>query len=208
MAAIEMDDLSQKPAARAQPDATPDAEEEAYKLEKDAIIGPWAWTSAALLTLMSSILIIFPRILLFAAETSTERRASLTELERFLSLHFAICLAAVAAALVLHIPSAPPPVAHVQQSNPEHPLIVPITGACILSAFISYNTKSVGSLASIVCLGASVVGLWGLWVIIFASSMSVSKKTGADKHTSAFIFGNKAAASKQKKEWKKRQKDL
>jgi len=33
----------------------------------------------------------------------------------------------------------------------------------------------------------------------------VSKKTGADKHTSSFIFGNKSAASLQKKRWKKEQ---
>jgi hypothetical protein len=36
---------------------------------------------------------------------------------------------------------------------------------------------------------------------IFGNSSSVSKKTGADKHTSSFLFRNKAAASVQKKEW-------
>jgi len=41
---------------------------------------------------------------------------------------------------------------------------------------------------------------------MFAGSPLVSKKTGADKHTSSFIFGNKASASSQKKRWKKEQK--
>jgi hypothetical protein len=43
--------------------------------------------------------------------------------------------------------------------------------------------------------------------IIFAGSALVSRKTGADKHTSAFIFGNKASASEQKKIWKLEQKE-
>jgi hypothetical protein len=38
--------------------------------------------------------------------------------------------------------------------------------------------------------------------IVFANSSSISK-TGADKHTSAFIFGNEAAASSQKKKFKR-----
>jgi hypothetical protein len=39
--------------------------------------------------------------------------------------------------------------------------------------------------------------------IVFANSTAISKTTGADKHTSAFIFGNKAAASSQKKKLRK-----
>lgn len=41
---------------------------------------------------------------------------------------------------------------------------------------------------------------------MFEGTSRISKKTGADKHTSAFLFGNKTAASKQKKEWKAAQK--
>jgi hypothetical protein len=44
--------------------------------------------------------------------------------------------------------------------------------------------------------------------MLFADSSYISKKTGADKHTSAYLFGNKKAASAQKKEWKARQKQL
>jgi hypothetical protein len=38
---------------------------------------------------------------------------------------------------------------------------------------------------------------------VFGTSSSISKKTGADKHTSSFLFGNKSAASVQKKQWLK-----
>jgi len=42
--------------------------------------------------------------------------------------------------------------------------------------------------------------------MLFANSSSISKTTGADKHTSAFLFDNKAAASSQKKAAKKEDK--
>jgi len=55
-----------------------------------------------------------------------------------------------------------------------------------------------------VFVGSGIIGLWGAWAAMFGDSSSVSKKTGADKHTSAFLFGNKSAASVQKKEWLKK----
>ncbi|KIK57745.1 hypothetical protein GYMLUDRAFT_172440, partial [Collybiopsis luxurians FD-317 M1] len=128
-----------------------------------------------------------------------------TSLERFLATHFGIWLFTIAIAMVLNIPSSSP--LPLRLSQADHPLLKPFTFACLFSSFISYNTRSVGSLASIHCFVTGVIGLWGLWVTVFGSSTRISKKTGADKHTSAFIFGNKAAASKQKKEWLKQQKD-
>jgi len=56
---------------------------------------------------------------------------------------------------------------------------------------------------SVVFFISMTIGLWGLWAIVFANSSSISKTTGADKHTSAFIFGNEAAASSQKKRFKR-----
>ena len=41
--------------------------------------------------------------------------------------------------------------------------------------------------------------------MVFEGTSRYSRKTGADKHTSRFLFGNKAAASSRKKEWKKQQ---
>jgi hypothetical protein len=108
-----------------------------------------------------------------------------------------------------------------------HPLIVSVTSFSLLSAFLSYNTSGAGSLPVLYSVCTGVLGAWGLWEvsgfhfcgyhlslltpvlgkIIFAGPVPVSRKTGTDKHTSAFIFGNKASASEQKKRWKREQKE-
>ncbi|KAJ7429196.1 hypothetical protein B0H11DRAFT_1769412, partial [Mycena galericulata] len=92
------------------------------------------------------------------------------------------------------------------RQTPSHPLLIPLTIAGSLSAFVAYNTKTVSSLGTIVFVGSGIIGLWGTWAAVFGDSSSVSKKTGADKHTSAFLFGNKSAASVQKKDWLKKQR--
>jgi len=133
----------------------------------------------------------------------------MTPLESFLALHFGLLLAFSAVGLVVNIPSPPSPAAALPQPDkkgpPIHPLIVPITSFSLLSAFLSYNTAGAGSLYLIYSTCMGLVGIWGLWVIMFAGPTVVSRKTGADKHTSAFIFGNKSSASEQKKRWKREQ---
>jgi len=177
---------------------------------KDYTISVWAWTSTTLFFLLSLCLIISPRLLLFVSETasSTERRTALTPLESFLALQFGIFLLALSAALVLNIPSAAPisVAPHERHPTPNHPLLAPVGLASALTAFISYNSTKVGPLSFIFFLGSSIIAVWSFWVIMFAGSSRVSKKTGADKHTSSFIFGNKASASSQKKRWKQEQK--
>ncbi|KAJ3821394.1 hypothetical protein F5880DRAFT_1614722 [Lentinula raphanica] len=184
---IKMDDLSQRSTKRTSSDNQQETQDLA-EAEKDGAISAWTMMAASLLTALAAILSLFPQFLLFL---STGTPSTLTSLERFLSLRYLI-------------PSTSP--LPLGLSQPDHPLLKPFTFACLLSSFISYNTRSVGSLAAIHCLITAVVGLWGLWVTVFGSSVRVSKKTGADKHTSSFIFGNKSAASKQKKEWLKQQK--
>jgi len=157
----------------------------------------WSWLSAALLTILAATLTLSPRLLVFLSGTAI----SLTSLEAFLTLHFGIFLAALALTLVLNVPSPKPPVPSDEVSS--HPLLTPLTVATNISAFLAWNTKDVGALSSIVFLISMTIGLWGLWTIVFANSSSISKTTGADKHTSAFIFGNEAAASSQKKKFKK-----
>jgi len=78
-----------------------------------------------------------------------------------------------------------------------------------VSSFASYATPSseIGSLGAVFSVFMGFIGVWGLFLVIFAGPASYSKKTGADKHTSAFLFGNKNAASVIKKEWKKAQKE-
>ncbi|TCD64643.1 hypothetical protein EIP91_003803 [Steccherinum ochraceum] len=210
---VELQDLSQRsskspvgsgssestpvPAAASGPDITSND-------ERDQSITTWAYASALLLSSFAFVLMFAPGILLFVSEAKDDRRTVLTPLESFLALHGGILLAALALGLLFNIPHDL--VLSVQtQKAVGHPLLVPLTSACALSAFISYNTKSVSSLAFIVFVGAAVIGLWGIWTIMFAGSSYHSRKTGADKRTSRFLFGNKAAASSQKKEWKKAQ---
>ncbi|KAJ7940568.1 hypothetical protein B0H13DRAFT_1938734 [Mycena leptocephala] len=203
MTAIEMDDLSKRVNRDTDTsDSVPT--DDGVEAIPDAVSTFWAWTTASLLTLISLILSVSPRLLLFLSETAngSEKRAVLTPLESFLAVHASIWLLAVAVSLVSNIPSVPPvDVLPRHQRIARHPLLIPLTVSGTLSGFLAYNTKSVGSLASIVCVGSSIIGLWGMWAAIFGNSSSVSKKTGADKHTSSFLFRNKAAASVQKKEW-------
>ncbi|ESK94533.1 hypothetical protein Moror_8000 [Moniliophthora roreri MCA 2997] len=168
----------------------------------------WTWAAALLFTLLAALFSIFPQFLLFISHTSTspdvERRTELTPLELFLATHFGIWLVTFAISLILNIPSQSP--FQTAGNNQGHPLLMPSTIASLFTAFLSYNTKSVGSLAPIYCVFTGISGIWGLWVVVFGSTVRRSKTTGADKHTSTFIFGNKTAASQQKKRWLKEQK--
>src|SRR6267142_945478 len=104
------------------------------------------------------------------------------------------------------MPSSDPVPALDKKGPRTHPLIVPMV----------YSAST------------GLVGIWGLWVvsgfsngtaatnnvhdpafrpiceIMFAGPKRISRKTGADKHTSAFIFGNKSSASEQKR-WRREQ---
>jgi len=55
----------------------------------------------------------------------------------------------------------------------------------------------------VVSTGCGAISMWGFWVMFFAHESRKSKKTGADKRTSAFLFGNKSSAYEQKKEYNK-----
>ncbi|KAG7092572.1 hypothetical protein E1B28_008920 [Marasmius oreades] len=175
----------------------------------DGTLSLWSWTTAILITTLAAVFTLFPQLQLFLSQTvpasSTEYRTSLTPLESFLSTHFGLWLMALAASLVLNIPMASPPVAR-RVTNPEHPVLMPFTITALFGAFLSYNTRSVGSLASVYFFVTGVSGIWGLWALVFGGAPYLSKKTGADKRTSAFIFGNKSATSQQKKRQREGQK--
>ncbi|KAF7304828.1 hypothetical protein MKEN_01196900 [Mycena kentingensis (nom. inval.)] len=194
---IELDDLSHRSPA------TPPDE----PAQLDVVSAYWAWTSAALLAVMSIALSVSPRVLLLLSSTEPDNRTELTDLESFLALHGSIGLLAVAASLVLNIPSTSPgDVLIANKSPPRHPFLVSFSVASCTSSFLAYNTSGVGPLSSVVTCGAGIMGIWGAWAAVFGDASSISRKTGADKHTSAFIFGNKSSASKQKKEWLRQQK--
>ncbi|OJA08156.1 hypothetical protein AZE42_03580 [Rhizopogon vesiculosus] len=174
-------------------------------VSQDGTVGLWAWTSAAICLVFSTSLILFPRFLLFLAEPSGGRSV-LSTLESFLAVQLGIVMGAVAFTLVVTIPDASP--TGFQQNANAHPLLVPVTITSIFLAFLSYNKSGVGSLGTFIFLGSTFVGLFGFWVglkLLFAGTCVISQKTGADKRTSAFMFGNKNAASVRKKEWRKQQ---
>jgi len=178
---------------------------------RDESASYWAWVTAAWFLILSLPLLLFPRFTLFlstpARASTSEIRENLTPLESYLCTHVGIGLFALAVALVTSIPSPPPIVTAGVQPVPErHPLLVPLSLALSVTAFASYNTSGVGALGIVMCLGSGLTGLWGIWVMLFEGTGNYSNKTGADKHTSSFMFGNKASASQQKKLWKAERK--
>ncbi|EIM90102.1 uncharacterized protein STEHIDRAFT_153936 [Stereum hirsutum FP-91666 SS1] len=199
--AIEMDELNRR-RPPVHPDLATERNQQPFDDDtKDSTLSAWSWVAASILSLWSIMLMLFPRFLLFAAEEGQ----TLTGFESFLSVHFGILLAGVSAGLIIHIPSAHP-VPRLEDTTPNHPLLVITTVTTSLSAFIAYNTPGLGGLPVLYSACTGTIGLWGLWAITFGNAGLISNKTGADKHTSSFIFGNKSSASAQKKAWKKDQK--
>lgn len=50
------------------------------------------------------------------------------------------------------------------------------------------------------CIGSSLLAAFGLWCLLFGGeSARLSKRTGADKHTSGFPFKNAEADKKKRK---------
>ncbi|KAG8861231.1 hypothetical protein FRB96_003181 [Tulasnella sp. 330] len=166
----------------------------------------WAWAAAAWLATLAFPLLLFPRLLLFLSTPAravvgvTAPRETLTTLESFLCTHAGIGLLALSIALIISIPDAPP-ISRTVAPEPlkAHPLLGPLSVSLSITAFVSYNTSRIGALSIIMAIGCGFTGLWGLWV----GTGNYSNKTGADKHTSSFFFGNRASASKQKQLWKK-----
>ncbi|KAG8954651.1 hypothetical protein FRC04_011084 [Tulasnella sp. 424] len=175
---------------------------------RDESSGWWAWITAAWFTILALPLLVFPRLLLFLSAPynvhTAEVREIMTPLEGFLCTHVGIGLLALAIALITSIPSPPPIIRAGVVPPPQiHPLLAPLSFSLATTAFISYNTRSIGALGMIMTFGCGITGLWGLWVMAFEGTGDYSNKTGADKHTSSFLFGNKASASQQKKVWQK-----
>jgi hypothetical protein len=90
--------------------------------------------------------------------------------------------------------------------DPKAPYAVPVLTISFFyhcaNAFICYARYTAdGQIPFILgCLGSAVLASVGLWCILFASSNGrISRKTGADKRTSGFPFGNKESASAKKK---------
>jgi len=66
----------------------------------------------------------------------------------------------------MQIPSTPQSVPLVQPlMQPYQPLLGPLTAAASLSAFLAWNTTSVGSLALAMFIVSFIIGVWGLWAV-------------------------------------------
>jgi len=186
------------------PKAPEDVEIQEREAHITSDVAVWAQVSAAILFFSSIFLFASPRLLLFlSSSSSAEHRDALTPLESFLSIQLGLLLLAVSICLIIAVPAGEP--VSRSQERQGHPLLYPMTASCGISAIVSYNAESskTGGLGVVVFLISSVISVWGFWLILFEGSSLISKKTGADKHTSAFLFWNKNAASIQKKEWKK-----
>lgn len=194
---IEMEDLSQVKKS----DKSAESADSATR-QIDASVSIWAWTSAAIFAAFSLCLTLFPRLLLFLADDSGGRR-TLTSLERFFALQLGIMLGIASLTIIAMIPNDWP--TGLEHRSNSHPLLWPVTATSLMMTLVSYSNSTVSTLATTSMWGTSVIGFLGLWLIIFEGSSAVSRKTGADKHTSAFIFGNKSAASVKKRKWKNEQ---
>ncbi|CAE6452759.1 unnamed protein product [Rhizoctonia solani] len=200
---FEMDETNEKASNSEREEPMPKA-----VLEGDADdLSTWAWLSAFWLVVLAACLLIFPRFLLFlSTPPGSLARESLTPLEQFLSTQLGIGLLVVSFTLVTSIPSHHPADA-IQQygGSRNHPLLIPLTAGFAFIAFLGYNkpTDEIGSLGFLVFMGNGLCALYGSFLIVFNGPTVRSKKTGADKRTSAFLFGNKNAASVQKKKWRK-----
>jgi len=131
-----------------------------------------------------------------------------TPLEAFLAFQFGLTLCGVSFGVLVNTPYGTLFTAHriddPIRSQLSHPLITPVTVVSLLMSLTAYNTTGIGMLSTVFSIITGIVGLWGSWTIVFGGSGRRSK-LGADKRTSAFIFGNKSAASEIKKSARKKQ---
>lgn len=131
----------------------------------------------------ASILILFPRLLVFLAEVGRSKPdTALTPLESFLALHFGIFLISVSTSIVLNTQAANAPVPS-QTPGINHALLVPISCGSVLSAFLAYNAHKIGTacdsscatrlayshitgpLSDIVFFITGLIGVFGLWTV-------------------------------------------
>ncbi|KAH8833636.1 hypothetical protein DL96DRAFT_1703287 [Flagelloscypha sp. PMI_526] len=134
--------------------------------DSDSLAGYWSWSTAILLVGFSSILLFFPRLLVFLAELGRSKGdTALTPLESFLSVQFGLFMIAVAIAIVLNIPGASAPVP-TEPRGANHALILPISSAAVLSSLLAYNagqTRQIGPLSDVVFFISGTIGVFGLW---------------------------------------------
>ncbi|KAL4913685.1 hypothetical protein BDW62DRAFT_159335 [Aspergillus aurantiobrunneus] len=174
----------------------------------------YTYSTAAWLGLQSAALISVPQGI--AAMLLDETRPA-TPIEIYLARCLGFSLLTIATLTIMLTGSIPltsgvsDPIATEDEdpsteSDPKAPYAVPtllVTSAYhAASAFYAYtryvaNSKGVFLIAIV---GYSAVAAVGLWCVLFASSHGrISRRTGADKRTAGFPFGNREAKKKHEK---------
>ncbi|CAG7846626.1 SubName: Full=Uncharacterized protein {ECO:0000313/EMBL:CCA74539.1} [Serendipita indica DSM 11827] len=202
MSSFEMEDLTNQDNSTELADISQTGKRTAQSLyAPDDSIQVWSFTVASVMAILSIPLLFFPRFLLFLCDSD----AHLTPLEQFLSNQLGVMLLVLATASIIAAPDTQSTTLETTAQG-SHPLLPPLTIGAGFSALLAWNSKGIGSLGTFVSLGNGLAAAWGFWTLLFSGSSYISRKTGADKRTSTYLFGNKKAASAQKKEWKSRQK--
>jgi hypothetical protein len=136
-----------------------------------------------------------------------------TDLEEYFSRSLGITLLALGTLVVLlsgSVPLTSSLNATTDDEDPKAPYAVPTLtisfiyhAAMAFYCYANYSTSGQSAFA-LGTLGSSTLAAIGLWVLLFASSKGrISRKTGADKRTSGYPFGNQESASARKKQLRK-----
>lgn len=138
-------------------------------------------------TVLGIPLLLFPRILLFFAQSPPATVAAAaagldrdhydapTPLESFLSTTLSLGLFSMALiSLFVVVPSYTPP-----SSNPSRwPTLAVLVGLSSIVSVTAWNSP-IGGLGTLVALGNTVIAVWGWWVVAFGQGRS---KLGKVKH--------------------------
>ncbi|KAF8865457.1 hypothetical protein BDZ45DRAFT_736019 [Acephala macrosclerotiorum] len=172
----------------------------------------YTYGSAGWLFLQAAPLIATPTIILTALSPDVREP---TPLEEYFSRSLGITMLVLGIMIVLLAGSVPLTSSFsdttnagviTEASDPKAPYAVPTLtisflyhSAMAIFCYARYNTS--GQTAFILgSIGFGGLAAVGLLCILFASSSGrISRKTGADKRTSGFPFGNKESASAKKK---------
>lgn len=132
-------------------------------------------------------------------------KIDLTALEEYLSRSLALCLFALSV-MSLFLSGAFPisqlPSEATKETS-ENPYAIPTLvvttfyhGSTAVYTYMRYNRNGQAMYVLASITSASLAAM-GLWVAMFGNDSHVSKRTGADKRTSGWPFGNRVADEKK-----------